>query len=136
MVAMQTDRGLLTAPTTLRVLVAVVLVGHGVIHLMGMFLSWGLGQPGELRYADLPMGPRSGPALVLGGLWLLACVAFLASGVAVVLRRPIWWWLASTGVVCSLPVVILHWQIAVAGLAVDLLVIVGLALTWNRGRLG
>lgn len=136
MASVQTARGPLTAPTALPVPAAVVLVGHGVIHLTGMFLSWGLGRPGELRYTNLPMGPGSGPALVLGGLWLLARVSFSASGVAVVLRRPIWWWLAGAGVICSLPVVILHWQIAVAGLAVDLLMIVGLALTWNRGRRG
>lgn len=134
MTQMQTTRGLLTASTALRVLVAVVLIGHGLIHLMGMFLAWGLGQPGDLRYTDLPTGPGSGPALVLGGLWLLACLSLVAAGIALVLRRPTWWGLAAAGVVWSLPVIILHRQIAIAGLVVDLLVLVLLALTWRPGK--
>jgi hypothetical protein len=37
--------------------VGVVLIAHGLIHLMGTALQWRIGEVGDLRYADAAVRP-------------------------------------------------------------------------------
>ncbi len=60
---------------------AVVMAAHGLVRLMGVALLWKLGEPGGLRYADAVPAPGSAAGYVVGGLWLVAAVLFVTTGV-------------------------------------------------------
>ena len=113
---------------------AVVIAAHGLVHLMGVALLWKLGQPGQLRYADAVPAPGSAGAYVVGGLWLVAAVLFVTAAVLLVAGRPAWRVIALAGVVISAPVIGLAPGQAVAGLVVDGLVLVLVAVSWLRVR--
>jgi len=113
---------------------AVLIAVHGLIHLMGVSLLWKLGEPGQLRYADAVPEPGTAAAYTVGGLWLAAAVLFVAAAVLLAAGRAAWRMTALAGVVVSAPVIGLAPGQAVAGLAVDGLVLVLVAVSWLRTR--
>jgi hypothetical protein len=112
---------------------AVVIAAHGLIHLMGVALLWKMGEPGGLRYADAVPASGSAAGYVVGGLWLLAAVLFVAAAVLLVTGRA-WRLTALAGVVVSAPVIGLMPAQAVAGLVVDGLVLAVVAGSWLHAR--
>jgi hypothetical protein len=113
---------------------AVVIAAHGLVHLMGVALLWKLGEPGQLRYADAVPAAGSAGGYLVGGLWLVAAALFVTAAVLLVARRTAWRVTALAGVVVSAPVIGLAPGQAVAGLVVDGLVLVLIAVTWPRTR--
>jgi hypothetical protein len=113
---------------------AVVIAAHGLVHLMGVSLLWKLGEPGQLRYADAVPAPGSAAAYVVGGLWLVAAVLFVTAAVLLAAGRPAWRFTALAGVAMSVPVIGLAPGQAVAGLVVDGLVLLLVAVSWLRAR--
>ena len=113
---------------------AVVIAAHGLIHLMGVALLWKLGQTGQLRYADAVPDLTPRPADMVGGLWLVAAALFVTAAVLLVAGRAAWRITAVAGVVVSVPVIGLMPGQAVAGLVIDGLVLVLVAVSWPRAR--
>jgi hypothetical protein len=113
---------------------AVVIAAHGLIHLMGVALLWKLGEVGQLRYATAVPAPGGAAGYVVGGLWLLAAVLFVAAAILLVTARAAWRWTALAGVVVSAPVIGLMPGQAVAGLVIDGLVLAVVAASWLRAR--
>jgi hypothetical protein len=113
---------------------ALVIAAHGLIHLMGVALLWKLGGVGQLRYAAAVPAPGGTAGYLVGGLWLLAAVLFVAAAVLLVTGRAAWRLTALAGVVVSAPVIGLVPGQAVAGLVVDGLVLVVVTASWLRAR--
>lgn len=113
---------------------AVIIAGHGLVHLMGVALLWKLGQPGALRYADAVPTAGSTAAYVVGALWLVAAILFVAAAVLLALGRPAWRLTALAALVISAPVIGLAPAQTVAGLVVDGLVLVLVAVSWLRRK--
>ena len=107
---------------------------HGLIHLMGVALLWKLGGVGQLRYADAVPAPDTVVGYVVGGPWLVAAALFVAAAVLLVAGRAAWRITAVAGVVVSVPVIGLMPGQAVAGLVIDGLVLVLVAVSWLRAR--
>ena len=98
------------------VLFAVILVVHGLLHLLGFAKAFGL--------AELPQLTRPISQLA-GTLWLIAALLFLAAAVALFLW-PRWWWLiGAAAVVISLSVILPSWADAKFGVLANLVVLVG-----------
>jgi hypothetical protein len=72
---------------------AVVITAHGLVHLMSVSLLWKLGEPGQLRYADVAPAPGTVAGYLAGSLWLVAVVLFVMAAVLLVMGRP--WRLAA-----------------------------------------
>jgi hypothetical protein len=113
---------------------AVVIAAHGLVHLMGAALLWKLGEPGQLRYADAVPGPGTAAGYVVGGLWLVAAVLFVAAAVLLAAGRAAWRMTALAAVVVSAAVIGLAPAQATAGLVVDGLVLVVVAISWLQTR--
>jgi len=112
----------------------VVLIAHGLIHLMGTALQWRIGEVGDLRYADAAATPGSGAGIAVGLGWLAAAVLIVVAGILLLARRPRWRGWALIGTVVSVAVIALHPAPAVAGLVVDGLVLLLLAGTGLADR--
>lgn len=112
----------------LRAVAAVVLVVHGLVHLMGVALLWRWAEPGELRYDDVHPEAGSTAAMVVGAVWLVAMLLFLLTAALLAVGRPAWRPVGLLAALVSIAVLLPSATIAWAGLVVDAAVIVGVVL--------
>jgi hypothetical protein len=109
---------------------AAALITHGLVHAMGLTLLWRWDDASNLRYNDHPT-PGSTLGIVAGATCLLAGALFIAAGVIVLLGRRAWRLLAVIAVLLSVPVLIPFADAALAGLIVDLGVLIAVFLTYG-----
>ena len=113
--------------------VAVVMVIlHGLIHLLGFVAYWPLGVIAELPYKTTLLDGRfnlsqSGMRLY-SVLWLLAAVALVGSAVSLLAGRTWWLPVMFAAVVVSLVVTTLDWSNAFRGVLISLALLVPLLL--------
>lgn len=114
----------------IRIIFAVVFIGHGLAHLGGILASWAKDRAG---FADRPWLFSSSVTLqspvgrVLGLLWMAAVVGLVGTGLGIALGQPWWPSLAAAAATISLAIILL-WARAVppgawAGAALDLLIL-------------
>ena len=103
----------------MRILFAVFLVVHGLIHLMGTAKAFQVAEiPLLTHQIDRP----------LGVLWLLAAALLVATAVSL-FATPQWWWVVGAGaVVVSQVVIVTSWGDARYGTIANVIVLVGVAL--------
>jgi hypothetical protein len=99
--------------TSLRWAVGVVLIGHGLLHLMGAAKGLGWTEVSQLRE---PIGSVAGVG------WFVTAVLVVVTGALVVARRPSWP-LAAVAAVLSQLMILTSWSDAKAGTAGNLLLV-------------
>jgi hypothetical protein len=93
--------------SALRWVVVAALVGHGLIHLLGVAKAFGWVDVPQLRQ---PIGVEGGV------LWLLAAILVLASAVCIAAGAPTWWWVVAAGAAAvSQVAIVTSWSDARAG---------------------
>ena len=108
---------------------AVAMMTHGFLHAMGVTLLWRWAGASNLTYADVHPEPGSALGILLGCGWLLAGALFIVAGVLVLLGRAAWRSTAVIAVVVSVPVLAPYPYAALAGLVVDLAVLIAVFMT-------
>jgi hypothetical protein len=98
------------------VVFAIVLVVHGLIHVLGFAKAFGLA---DLPQLTQPVSP------LLGGLWLLSALLFLASGVALVVWPRGWWAIGACAIIISMVVIVPSWTDAKFGALGNVIAAVG-----------
>jgi hypothetical protein len=103
----------------MKLLFAVFLVVHGLIHLMGTAKALGVaGIPQLTQQIDRP----------LGVLWLLAAALLVATAISL-FTWPQWWWVVGAGaLVVSQVVIVTSWADARYGTIANVIVLAGVAL--------
>lgn len=120
----------MTAKTLSR-MVGLLLVAHGLIHLLGPIEIWGLADIEELTgEATIVIGEAAADVLAVG--WLAAAALLLVAGAAVIKGRPSWNPLALAGVVVSQAVIVVWWADAATGTIPNLLIIIAVLLSRRR----
>ena len=105
---------------------AILLVVHGLLHLIGAAKAF---HWSELPQLTQPISP------VLGGLWLVSTVLFLAAAVALVLWPRGWWGIGLCAVAVSMSVIVPSWTDAKIGALANGVVLVVIAMRFlNRAR--
>jgi hypothetical protein len=117
----------------MRIAVAVLLVVHGLIHLMGFVKAWKIAPVPQLSGATLFALPDF-LARVVGLLWLVACLALVGAAAVLLTRGPGWWILAGGGVLLSQLLVIHAWPDAKAGTVANALLAVAVAAAAAQAR--
>ncbi len=119
----------------IRIIVAVLLIGHGLVHLLGFVVPWRLATLEEMPYkttllaGTLDVGTAG--IRVVGVLWLLAAIGFVVAGVGVFIQQP-WWGTVTLGVTLfSLVLCILGWPEARFGVLVNLGILAYLFFGWR-----
>jgi prepilin signal peptidase PulO-like enzyme (type II secretory pathway) len=98
------------------VVFAIVLVVHGLIHVLGFVKAFGLA---ELRQLTQPVSPS------LGALWLLAALLFLAAAAALFVWPRGWWAIGACAIVVSMFLVVPSWTDAKFGALANLVALIG-----------
>jgi hypothetical protein len=104
----------------LKLIFTLILVVHGLIHLLGMAKAFGAALP-------LLTQPISRP---LGALWLVAAVLFITAAIALFAWPRMWWVVGAAAVVVSQVVILTSWTDARYGTIANVLVLVVVVLAW------
>jgi hypothetical protein len=96
---------------------AILLVVHGLIHLLGVAKAFGWA---ELPQLTQPISP------VLGILWLVSALLFLAAALSLFLWPRGWWLIGAGAVVVSMLVILPSWADAKVGAYTNAVLVVGL----------
>jgi hypothetical protein len=111
---------------------AVVLLFHGLIHLMGTTVYMKLGKVEGLSYKTTLLGGRwdlgEGGIRVFGALWILPALGFAVAASALWGGWPSWRPLLLSATVFSLALTALDWAQAYAGVAVNLVILFAVVL--------
>jgi uncharacterized membrane protein YphA (DoxX/SURF4 family) len=120
----------------LRILLAFVLLVHGLIHLLGFVRAWNLAPVPQLTGKTLfPIAE----AMIkpVGLLWLLTCLLFVAAAALVLLKHNTWWMPAALGVVLSQALIVVHWTDARFGTVANVIILLAAlvaAADWQLDR--
>src|ERR1700694_1105338 len=95
-------------------LLAVIIVVHGLIHLLGFVKAFRLAELAQLSQSI------SKPA---GLLWLLCAILFVASGFLLLAKRESWWLLAAPALLISLGLIVANWGDAKFGTVANLVIL-------------
>lgn len=113
-------------------LMAGLLVGHGLIHLMGFVVPWRLATIEVMPYTTTAFFGRvdlgEGGARVIGMVWLLAAVLFVAAGIGLWAGQDWWLRVALSTAGISAMLCVLGLPRSAFGLAVNALIALLIAL--------
>ena len=117
----------------MRVAVAVLLVVHGLVHLLGFVKAWRIAPVPQLSGATLFPLPASAERPV-GLLWLLACLALVGAAAMLLAGGASWWILAAGGVALSQLLVVHAWPDAKAGTVANVLLAAAVVVAAAQAR--
>ncbi len=111
----------------IRILLMVVLMVHGLIHLIGFVVPWRLttieGMPYKTTLLAGGLNVGDTGIRVVGLLWLLLALGFVVAGIAVVSGQP-WWRMLTLGVtLLSLVVTMLGLPDSPFGVLINLIIL-------------
>ena len=109
----------------MRILLSVVILVHGLIHLMGFAKAF--------RYAELKELTQE-ISRPVGVLWLVCCLALVGAGVLFILHRDTWWWVAAPALVLSQALILMSWRDAKFGTLANLIILVPLVAAALEAR--
>lgn len=117
---------------TLSVIAAIILILHGLVHLMGTVTYMKLGVVEGLTYKTTLLAGRwdlgEGGIRIYGALWAVAAVGFVAAATALLFGW-FWWKPVLAGVAAfSLALTALDWKVASAGVILNIVILAWLAL--------
>ena len=116
------------------ILAAVVLVAHGLIHLMGTTVYLRLGEIKGFAYKTTLLGGRwdigAAGIGVFGALWAIAAVGFIVAAIGMLTGSSWWQPVLISVTVCSLILTALDSSLAFAGIALNIVIL--FALFWMR----
>jgi len=117
---------------------AVIVLGHGLIHLMGFVVQFQFAEIEGLSYSTSVLGGLievgTVGAQVIGIAWLVTAVVFIVAAVGLFLNMA-WDRSALLGAtLLSLPVTALGWPDSQFGVGVNIAILVALLLTGRRQK--
>jgi cytochrome c biogenesis protein CcdA len=133
----------------LRIIIAIILVGHGIGHIMGFVGTWTKWQPfSEPSFNKLPWIFSNGVFIqsalgkVFGIFWLLAIIGFFTAAVRLIANQSWWPSIAIIASILSLLAVIPWWNTFTPGImskvsavVVDIIILVALLSPWSDALL-
>ena len=122
----------------MRIVLAVLMAGHGIAHLPGFLVNWQLRSFPEMPYRTTIFGTSldvgEAGIKVIGALWLAAGVAFIVLAGATLTRGTWWIPLAYALIALSTVLCLAGWPDARLGLGANgvilLLVVIGVRGGW------
>ena len=97
----------------------ILLVLHGLIHLMGFTKAFGFAEMKQLtQYISRPAGV----------LWLAACLLFIIAAYLLWRKADMWWVVAIAAVVISQVVIVMDWKDARFGTIANVIIVAGIIM--------
>ena len=109
--------------------IAILILVHGLIHLMGFAHHLDFTEDDNLHLPDDADIKLASP--VVDDLWIVTYALFVATAVLFFLYQPYWWITALTGIFLSQILILLNWKDAKFGTISNLIVLFTIALVMN-----
>lgn len=106
----------------MRVLLALILLAHGLIHLLGFAKAF--------KMAEVPQLTGSF-SKATGALWFAAALLFSASVLFLLLKKDWWWMVAAPAVLLSQILIFTQWRDAKFGTVANLIALAGIVLAYG-----
>jgi hypothetical protein len=111
----------------IRIITAIVLILHGLIHLIGFVVNFKIAEIEDIKHKTSVLAGKieigETGVRILGLAWLLIALAFVISAVAL-FYAPTWWWTYILVVtILSLIVTILGWPDAQFGAYLNIVIL-------------
>jgi len=129
MVTTETRR---STATLARWVVGMLLIGHGLIHILGLLEIWGIADIEELT-GQPSIGIDQTAADIIATGWLTAFAILAIAGIGVLARKAWWRTWAIVGVVLSQTMIVIWWADAATGTIPNLLVVASVFLSRRLG---
>ncbi len=109
----------------MKYLFSLLVLAHGLIHLMGFVKAFGFAQINQLnKEISKPMGV----------LWLFVTVLLIATAVVYYLKNEYWWLIAVSGAILSQLLIICYWQDAKFGTIANVIMLVLAIAAWAEWK--
>ena len=106
----------------MRILLAILISIHGIIHLFGFLKAFGISEFNAITQ------PISKP---FGIIWLMAFILFLTTLVLFLIQHNGWWMIGILAVLLSQFLIILYWQDAKFGTIINLIIIASILIAYS-----
>ncbi len=120
----------------IKIIAAIVLIAHGFIHLIGTIVYMKLGEIQGFNYKTTLLGGRWDLGVngmrSFGALWIFPAVGFIVIGIALLMNLSWWQSMLVPVTLFSLVLTDVDWNIAYAGLIVNIAI---LGLVWWSPRI-
>lgn len=101
---------------------APLIVIHGLMHVTGFVVLWDLGRPANLIYAEASPTPGTVAGRLAGVGWLLAGGLLVAGATMLLRRTSLWWAVTLAGACLSIALIIPNQDGASVGFTADVVV--------------
>lgn len=109
----------------MKIIIAALLLIHGLIHCMGFAKAF---QYGDMKQLSIPI------AKTTGIIWLLTAFLFVASFVLFLLKKDYWNIVAIAAIVLSQVVIIMSWKDAKFGTMANILLLLTAIFSWGNNH--
>ena len=99
----------------MRLLLTIIIILHGLVHLLGFVKAYGLMEIRELTQ------PVSKP---VGIIWLMGCLLFILTGIQYLLKNEYWWATAFIALLVSQSLILFFWQDAKFGTIPNIIILI------------
>ena len=118
---------------TPRIVISIVLLVHGLIHLMGFLKAWGF--PIAKNFNVRALITLSGnESKTIGLLWLLCCIGLVASCIIFLLEKDWWWMVGAISLLLSQSLIILYWHDAKYGTLINVIILLAVLISYHQQR--
>jgi hypothetical protein len=121
----------------IKIIAAIFLILHGLIHLFGFLVPWGIMETDDFQYkttilaGKVDLGPTG--IRIVGILWFVGAIGFVIAGIGLWMVTPWWFTLLVAVTLYSLVLCILGWPDSQFGVYINLIILVVLLF---GGRFG
>jgi hypothetical protein len=123
----------------MRIVIAMLMAGHGIAHVPGFIVNWQLRDFPEMPYRTTIVGGLldvgEAGTRVIGALWLAAGVAFIVVAGAMFTRAGWWQPLAYALILLSTVLCLVGWPDARLGLVANAAILSSIVIGVRAGRL-
>jgi hypothetical protein len=119
----------------IRIIAAIFLILHGLIHLIGFLVPWGLVKIDSFKYGTTILAGKvdlgETGIRIVGLLWIVGAIGFVIAGIGLWMVLPWWFTLLMAVTLYSLVLCILGWPDSQYGFYINL-IILGVLLFGER----
>jgi len=116
-----------------RIVIAIALAVHGLIHLMGFLKVWGFPIAKNFNVRAIVV-LSANESKTIGLLWLLCCIGLVTSFIIFLLQNDWWWTVGAISLLLSQSLIILYWYDAKYGTLVNVIILLAVLISYHHQR--
>jgi len=115
---------------SIKVFLLILIIIHGLIHIIGFVREWGIAPVEQLSGKTL-IQLSGNLSRTVGIFWLVACILFIISAAFYLAKKDWWWMVAIVAVLISQLLIVLYWKDAKFGTVANTFILVACILSYG-----